>query len=268
MLCRGTERGLLIQKGNWKIYRCSSCGLGVLDPRPSQEEIKHLYTQEYFADQYDPGLNPDEPAFRKRLSLETHRIRFFRGIKKKGHILDIGCGYGYFLAACREKGYEVSGMDISDWAVKYASRRLGLNVVKSTVEKAAHSARSFDVITMWHFLEHTKDPKAMVSKVGEWLKRDGALVVEVPNYEGTDARKTWEEWVGWQLPHHFYHFTPSALEFLLKVCGFHIVRKKTYHSEVVKTSLRRIAVLRPFARLISRMYEGTSIAVVAVPISP
>lgn len=253
----------MIERDPWKIYRCLSCGLGFLDPRPTKEEFVTLYSREYFATQYDEGVEPDSPEFKKWLSLLEHRVRFFKGKKKCGKLLDIGCGNGYFLALCRSKGYEVQGIDVSEWAAKYATQKLGLSITIGQIDDIELPSHYFDIATMWHTLEHTLDPRQVVSKVKNWLKKDGILVIEVPNYEGTDARNYWEDWIGWQFPYHFYHFTPQSLKELLGICGFRVVKTKDFHSETVKEALKRIPVVSIFARLIAKMYSGHSIAVIA-----
>ena len=263
ILCGMRNRQLLIKKDSWQVFRCSECGLGFLDPRPSQDEIEALYRSEYFSDHYDAGLDRDSPQFRKRIRAEKHRIRFIKRAKRSGHLLDIGCGYGYFLAACQKEGYQVNGSDVSEWAAQYAINILGLIVTIGEISTVTFRPHSFDIITMWHFLEHTPDPHLAVRKAKSWLKRDGILVVDVPNYEGTDARHIREKWDGWSLPFHFYHFTPQSLVRLLGMHGFEVIRKKSYHSEVVKEKLRRVPVVSLFARLIAKMYSGTSIAVIS-----
>lgn len=265
ILCGGRDRTPLIEKDSWQLHQCTSCGLGFLDPRPSDEDLKNFYCEEYFARHCDGGVDPDTADFRKRLSLKTSHIRFFRRFKRKGRILDIGCGNGYFLAACRERGYEVQGLDVSEWAGGYARQKLGLPVAIGEMEKVEFTPGSFDVITMWHFLEHTHNPLEAVRRARTWLKEDGILVVEVPNYGGTDARREWQNWVGWSLPYHFYHFTPQSLKRLIERCGLRIVRTKDYHSETVKANLKRFAVLAPFARLIAKVYSGHSLAVASRP---
>ena len=87
--------------------------------------------------------------------------------------------------------------------------------------------------------------------------------MDVPNHQGTDAVKTWSDWVGWSLPYHLYHFTPQTLRGLLGLCGFYVVKTKDYHSDTVKASLKRLPVVGLFARLIAKMYSGHSVAVVA-----
>lgn len=262
ILCNSRDREPIIKKNQWQVYRCASCGLGFLDPRPSKKDLETLYTEKYFADQYDTGIEPDTPEFKRRLSQESHRIRFFSNIKQRGRVLDIGCGNGYFLAACQNRDYDVQGLDISDWAVQYATQKLGLSVKTGEINTVKLPSHSFDIITMWHFLEHTKNPLQTLLEVKNWLKKDGILVIDVPNYESTDALKNWGNWVGWQLPYHLYHFTPQTLKDLVGKCGFRVIKKKDYHSETIKMSLKGIPVVGLFARLIAKMYSGTSIAMV------
>jgi SAM-dependent methyltransferase len=263
ILCGARERELLIERDPWKIYRCTSCGLGVLDPRPTGQELTELYTRDYFTSQYDEGAEPGSPEFKKWLSLLEHRVRFFKPKKANGRLLDIGCGNGYFLALCRSKGYEVQGIDISEWAAKYASETLGLSVRVGRIDDLELPGRHFDIITLWHSLEHTRNPRHAIERAKGWLKANGILVIEVPNYEGRDARRYGEDWIGWQFPFHLFHFTPQSLKGLLAECGFHVVKVKDYHSETVKQALKRVPVVSIFARRIAKFYSGHSIAVLA-----
>jgi len=263
ILCGSRNRELLIEKDPWKIYRCTSCGLGVLDPRPTDEELTELYTRDYFASQYDEGVDLGSPEFKKWLSLLEHRVRFFSSKKAKGRLLDIGCGNGYFLALCRSKAYKVQGIDISEWAATYAIETLGLPVHVGQIDEVELPGRHFDIITLWHSLEHTRDPRYTIERAKGWLKANGILVIEVPNYEGRDARSYGEDWIGWQFPFHFFHFTPASLKRLLAECGFRVIKTKDFHSETVKQALKRIPVVSIFARRIAKFYSGHSIAVLA-----
>jgi ubiquinone/menaquinone biosynthesis C-methylase UbiE len=263
ILCKTSERELLIDKDGWTVYRCPTCGLGFLDPRPSESEIEGLYRSDYFSEQYDGGIDPDSPQYKKRLSGEQHRTKFIKSVKRSGHLLDIGCGYGYFLDASRRKGYTVHGLDVSEWAARYALEKLGISMTIGKIVDVDLPPESFDIITMWHSLEHTPDPHMALKRAKSWLKRDGILAIDVPNYNGTDARYKWEDWVGWQLPYHYWHCTFNSLKQLLYQHGFRILKHKNYHSEVVKENLKRIPIVSLFARLISKLYSGTSVAVIA-----
>lgn len=263
ILCQTRDREKLIEKDNWSVYRCPECGLGFLDPRPSEKEIENLYRSEYFSKRYDSGLDPDSAEYRKRLSGEQHRLKFIKSIKSSGFMLDMGCGYGYFLDAGRKKGYTVQGLDVSRWAAQYAVEKLNLSVATGKIADVIFPEKTFDIITMWHSLEHTPDPRIAVQKAKQWLKPHGILVIDVPNYEGTDAQQTWETWDGWSLPYHYWHFTLQSLKKLLEQYNFMIVKKKDYHSDVVKNRLKKIPILNFFARPIAKFYSGTSIAVIA-----
>ncbi|HOG18401.1 MAG TPA: class I SAM-dependent methyltransferase [Syntrophales bacterium] len=263
MICGETRRALLVEKDGWTVYRCEKCRLGVLDPRPSAEELKSLYAENYFDDQYGRGLAVGSPEMKRRISQEDHRVKFVRRHKKKGKILDIGCGMGYFLFACRIAGYDVEGADISDHAAAYVSKELGIPIRTGGIETLSLPEGSLDVVTMWHFLEHVPRPAEYLESARRWLRSDGLLVIDVPNYLGTDGRKNGTNWVGWQLPFHLYHYTPSSLSALLAAHGFEIVGSKDYHSEYVKNRLKRIPVVGLFARLVAKCYSGTSYAVSA-----
>jgi len=263
ILCGSPRRSLLFCEKKWKVYRCDDCGLGVLDPRPDDKELASLYQQEYFQSQYHHELRIDSPEMKRRLAQEKHRLRFFHKHKKQGKILDIGCGRGYFLLACRNKGYSVEGVDISSYAAAYVSRELGIPVHVGDVMDITLQEKRFDVITMWHALEHATDPNVYIQKARMWLKDDGILVVDVPNYASHDAIKTWKHWVGWQIPYHFYHFTKESQIALLRKHGFYIVRTKHYLSEYLKNKLESYFMPSFIARFIARFYSGNSFAVIA-----
>jgi len=263
MICGDTLRTLLVKRDGWTVYRCEKCGLGVLDPRPGPEELKNLYAENYFDDQYGRGLAMGSPEMKRRISQEDHRVKFVRRYKRTGKILDIGCGMGYFLLACRIAGYDVEGADISDHASAYVSKELGIPIRTGGIETVTFPEASLDVVTMWHFLEHVPRPAEYLESARRWLRSDGVLVIDVPNYLGTDGQKSGAGWVGWQLPFHLYHYTPSSLSDLLAAHGFDIVGSKNYHSEHIKNRLKRIPVVSLFARVIAKFYSGTSYAVAA-----
>ena len=146
ILCRTTEREMLIEKDGWKVHRCPSCGLGFLDPRPSESEIEGLYRSEYFSEQYDGGIEPNSLQYQRRLRGEKHRTKFIQSIKRSGRLLDVGCGYGYFLDACRRRGYTVQGLDVSEWAAQYAIRKLGLALTIGKIDEVSFPSGHFDII--------------------------------------------------------------------------------------------------------------------------
>jgi 2-polyprenyl-3-methyl-5-hydroxy-6-metoxy-1,4-benzoquinol methylase len=263
IICNTSDRSFLIKKGDWIVYKCNSCGLGILDPRPDEKEFSDLYDKNYFESHYDNGLKIGSDEMQRRISQQGHRIRFFRRYKKRGRILDIGCGQGYFLLACQRLGYVVEGMDISDESASYVRNELKIPVATGSIKDTKFQSNSYDVITMWHFLEHVPNPKIYIDKARQWLKNDGFLVVDVPNYEGFDAQADLRNWPNWDLPYHLYHFTARNLTVILEQHGFKIIRTKDYLSEHVKERLERIPISKLLARTIARFFSGHSFAVVA-----
>ena len=263
ILCNSPRRNLLFEQDEWTVYKCADCGLGFLDPRPDQDELQDLYKNDYFSSHYDEGLKVDSLEMKRRISQEDHRIKFFRNLKRHGKVLDIGCGMGYFLYACRKHGYEVEGQDVSGDSASYVRSELKIPVTTGQIEEIDIGDNSMDIITMWHALEHTPDPRKHLKKAWNWLKPDGLLIVDVPNHEGMDAKKMWDKWNGWSLPYHLYHFTPDTLTDMLLQHGFRTVRTKDYHSQYIKEKLEKIPIVNLFARLIAKCYSGHSVAVVA-----
>jgi SAM-dependent methyltransferase len=261
--CGGTERSFLIKIGDWTIYKCSGCGLGVLDPRPDSSELGALYKESYFASHYGDSLAPGSPGMSRRISQEAHRIRFFGKFKRSGRVLDIGCGRGYFLHACSIRGYDVAGHDVSEDAAASVQNALGIPVKAGIMRDELFEPESIDVVTMWHSLEHTADPGKCLDQARKWLRPDGLLVVDVPNHEGTDARRKWDRWEDWDLPYHLYHFTPSSLGDLLVRHGFRVTASKSSHSECVRNRLKKIPLVGILARPVAKFFSGAGYAVIA-----
>jgi len=263
ILCGGAGRVLLMSDGRWTVHKCTGCGLGVLDPRPDPAELGRLYRESYFASHYESVLPRGSEGMLRRLSQERHRVDFLRRHKIAGKVLDVGSGRGYFLEACRLRGYDVVGFDVSDDAAASVRETLGIDVKTGEMREDLFESGSLDVVTMWHALEHTPDPRVPLRLARKWLSADGILVVEVPNHEGTDALKEGRTWKDWDLPYHQYHFTPGSLRGLLFRFGFDVLEEKRYHSEYVKRRIREVPFMGWFARPIAALYSGTGVAVLA-----
>lgn len=263
-VCSGRKRKLLIAVDKWHIEQCQQCSVGILDPMPKSDELKTIYDTEYFRSQYkNLGEPMGSAAFKRRISQQSHRVKFFRRFRRKGTVLDLGCALGYFVFACRQFNYDARGADISGANATYVRNELHLPLDIGPIQELDYPQASFDIITMWHILEHLPDPHDCLQKVKYWLKPDGLIVIDVPNYEGTDAQHAWKDWKGWAVPFHLLHFTPRALYTLLEMHGLQVIRKKNYHSEFVKQRLRKIPLIGLVARPIAKFYSGASFAVVA-----
>lgn len=263
VICGGRLAALLHEDSRWRVIQCECCGLGMLDPRPDAEEMALLYDRAYFDGHYAGELTAGSEALVRRLRQEDHRLRFFKRFKKKGRLLDIGCGRGYFLLAGSEKGYAVEGFDVSNAAAGHIREAFGIPVHVGDIRFFDLPQKSFDIITFWHSLEHALDPAVYVQAANRWLADDGILVIDVPNVEGYDARHYGRNWAHWDLPFHYVHFTPASLRRLLERHGFEVVRQKTYLSDYVKEKLQKRGWPSTVARIVAKCYTGGSLAVIA-----
>ena len=214
--------------GPFRLGQCQQCGLIYLNPRPTGEEMGRYYPPDY-----EPYAQDVERAKGFLSSLDyrygiAKRCRIVTKRKKPGRILDVGCGVGHFLNGMKLRGWQAFGIEVSEGAAAYARERFGLEVLVGELEEAELPAAYFDAITLWHVLEHLRDPLATLKEINRLLQDDGLLVFAIPNWESVDARLFGEFWVGLDMPRHLYVFPRPALEELLVEAGFKIVETECF----------------------------------------
>ena len=225
LLCVGKDRLHGID-GVFQLVRCRHCGLVYLSPRPTREEMGRYYPNEYRAYK---GVNG--PGLLARL---VHRwgvekkCQAITNLRERGEILDVGCATGQFLKAMKEKGWAVQGVEVNENAVMYARERLGLDVSAGELEEAGFPDKHFDVVTMWHVLEHLHDPVGTLMEVRRVLKDEGLLIVSVPNIKSIEACIFGEFWAGLDIPRHLYVFSPETLGGILRRAGFKVIRRCSF----------------------------------------
>jgi len=215
--CRITNRG----KKFFKIAKCRRCGFVYLNPRPEKEEIKKYYPPWYHSRPQATVTDVTKTKlwgipWREAMKNKAEPILRY---KKKGRILDIGCGDGSLLKFLKESGWQTYGVEFQDSSSLYARDILGLNVFPGRFDEANYPENSFDVITLFHVLEHLPNPSGTLKKARLLLRKDGFLFIEVPNFHSFEAKIFRSRWVGISAPLHLYHFTPRTLPMMLKSCG-------------------------------------------------
>jgi SAM-dependent methyltransferase len=142
--------------------------------------------------------------------------------------LDIGCGDGAFLQSLKSRGWDVYGTETSAAACAIA-RTKGISVHEGELASADFPDRFFDVITLWHVLEHIPDPVAELDRIRRMLRDDGSLVIEVPNSDSPTLQFCGGQWYGLDVPRHLQHFSPSTLQHLLDSTGFLTKKCQSVH---------------------------------------
>ena len=209
-----------LSQEDFEIYQCEHCGLLFTEPRPEPSVIgKYYQSEEYYSHQQNKkGLVPRIYEFVKSFNIKNKAGMAIQGLPK-GKLLDIGCGVGDFLCQVKHQGWEVTGIEPSDQAKDIAEKRLGIRPLAPEDSVTLPSA-SFDVITLWHVLEHVDDLKFQTSEITRLLKPGGRLVIALPNFQSFDCQYYKDKWAAWDVPRHLNHFSPETLKSIWVSLGF------------------------------------------------
>jgi SAM-dependent methyltransferase len=203
---------------NLGYVRCPACDL-VFVPSSSFERLRELYHDDYFED-YGMEGGYDDNADQRRQEAQV-RVRWLRSAgPPTGRLLEVGCASGWFLAEARAVGYEVVGIEPAQDMAEAARRRSGAVVHAAMLEDADLAPASFDVAAAFHVLEHLADPRALLEQLRAALRPGGVLVLELPNIASLRAEREGEDWYGMEPAHHVGHYSPRALDALLRAAGY------------------------------------------------
>lgn len=214
-------------RGRFQVVRCLRCGLMRTNPRPTPDTIGAYYPSDYGPYRSAPSLPKVKPSTWHR-RLRTRLNRFLgKDVRRlpdvaPGHLVEIGCASGAYLAEMRAQGWSVEGIEFSDEAAQTA-RALGLTVQTASLETARPPQRTADVLAAWMVLEHLHEPLEALKKIRPWVRPGGWLVAAVPDAGAMERRWFGEFWYGLHLPAHLYHYTPRTLGKLLDSAGWELV---------------------------------------------
>jgi 2-polyprenyl-3-methyl-5-hydroxy-6-metoxy-1,4-benzoquinol methylase len=183
-------------------------------PQPALKDVGAYYESENYISHTDDkkGLVASLYQIVKNYSLKK-KVRLVTKLSDgEGKLLDIGAGTGDFLVTAKKKGWQVSGVEVSKNARKRAAQK------KVSLEDSVDTFKGekFDVITMWHVLEHISNYQEVLSKCHELLVEEGVLIVAVPNYKSYDANYYKKYWAAYDVPRHLWHFSKTSLPKVLK----------------------------------------------------
>lgn len=224
-----------VPQSDAKYIQCRECGLIYVDPFPQVSTLKTHYDTVYYPALYQGrGGKASWGAF-------WYRVPYFdRFFPKPGKLLEVGAGGGDFLALMRERGWGVTGVEISQHAVDAARTNFNLELVCGTIDDIPKPLELFDAIAFYHVLEHVSDPNDVLKKARSLLKPNGYLIIELPHPTGVDAHISKEllsSIVDW--PNHLYLFPPRTARMMLRAAGFHIALFDPSFSFVLFKLLRR-----------------------------
>jgi SAM-dependent methyltransferase len=206
---------------------CHNCRLHVTSPVPLDDELTRFYPSSY----YGSGRRFNPIVEWLLNNLYAYRARQIESRHSPGKVLDIGCGRGLLLSKLRERGWQPRGTELSEEAATYARDRLGLPVTTEALQDCNFAGEEFDLVILWHVLEHVAAPRAMLNEVSRILKPGGILLVAVPNFGSWESRRSGRGWFHLDVPRHLTHFTSRTLQGALEASGLSLLSTNFFSSE-------------------------------------
>jgi SAM-dependent methyltransferase len=227
------------------VVKCRACGLTYTNPRPSADDIARFYPSNYKPhrrprklEQARPRTHPLEKLLGRPCS-ERRGVLPWPGV---GRLLDFGCGGGSFLKRMADQGWDVVGLDAAVGAVRTVQEDLRLKAMVGSLPHPDLRPCSFEVITMWHSLEHVHDPVGVLREAYRLLIPGGRLVIACPNIDSWAFRRFGPDWFGLDLPRHLTHFTPVTLSLAVQSAGLRVMNIRTIrHSDWLRSSAKLAA---------------------------
>jgi SAM-dependent methyltransferase len=226
------------------LVQCNRCGLVFQEFARTLEELDDAQ-QDAYGQPQRRFTAPIELGVRLFCGARVRLAR--RHLPPGGRVLEVGCGRGLFLRMLHERGYEVRGTELSAATAANADPDMPVDV--GELRPGMYDPRSFDLICIWHVLEHMRRPDVALHAAWEALVPGGALLMAVPNFASVQSRLGGELWFPLDLPRHIFHFTPNTLERLLRDSGFVLERCRTGQWEMdpfglLQTALNRMGLRR------------------------
>ena len=208
----------------YHLCSCSKCGVVHTYPEPSKDELNQAYNCDYYGGPESKFAYLIERWTRLNAMICAKRI--LKQTNKPGlplRILDIGCGRGSLLDAFSCLGHEVAGVERAGSPFSSTSYQIYSDIAELNTQSA-----SYNIIILWHALEHLSNPMVALEEASKFLDESGSLFISVPNFASIQARLFKNHWFHLDLPRHLFHFQYNSLCCLLHILDFKIIRKSTF----------------------------------------
>jgi len=216
-ICGRSGSNPLHREGSFQMVKCASCQFIFLNPRPTVESLHSFYQQ--YLPEGESSIESWEKMMKPVFDRAANLLKHFR---EEGRLLDVGSGFGFFLAEMKDRGWEAVGVEISRKAMDYARNILGLTIHPGPMEDAGFPDNHFDAVTGFYVIEHLSHPMAFLKECHRILKPGGLLLLRYPH---TTPIKSLLSLLRirnrlYDLPAHLSDFSPGIIQQCLERTGF------------------------------------------------
>ena len=221
----------LVTGEKFKVYLDENKIIGKTIPFPKKEEMRKYYNSEEY---YPHSLNKRNLFgllySKTRKYMQRKKLTWMKGfLKHNSNVLDYGCGSGSFVRYLRAKSINAYGYDPN----------IKLNTLcefNYITDKDTWKNKKYDIIFLWHVLEHIHNPFLLIENLKENLNKNGEIFVAIPNYKSHDSKYYGKYWAGYDLPRHLWHFTRESIYQIAKKTNFKIKKEKLLYLDSIYVS--------------------------------
>jgi len=209
---------------HFTIIKCTNCGLMITVPQPKPSDIGKYYKSSQYVSHATKNSGIESYIYNliRKITLLS-KTSLIKKYASGNRLLDLGCATGVFLDHSQKYGYNVQGIEPDENAREYACQKFGISV-HDTSYLPHLSPKSFDIITMWHVLEHVGDLNERMDHVNKLLTDEGTVFIALPNPSSYDAQFYKKFWAAYDVPRHLYHFTQDSFTRLMYKHSLRIVK--------------------------------------------
>ena len=204
----------------FELYKDENLDMLITTPKPKPEDLGRYYESDDYISHTDGKRSVFEKMYHfiKNIAL-NNKIKLINSLSEnKGNLLDVGAGTGDFLLRAKQDNWNTTGAEPSEKARDIAAKK-DISLFENT---AALENNSFDVITMWHVLEHVSDLDFQIKELKRLLKPNGHIIIAVPNFNSYDAKYYGAFWAAFDVPRHLWHFSKTAIKKLFENENMHL----------------------------------------------
>lgn len=264
-LCGSEKTGLFLEtkdysisKESFVLQRCQDCTFVFTVGVPDENDADIYYESDSYISHSDTKKGPVNYVYHfvRDLMLVRKRRLIMKLLKGSGSLLDIGTGTGYFLHIMQKAGFTVSGMEKNRRARQFTLDHFDIHCYTPEDFMTLAAVEEFDVVTMWHVLEHLYEPDQYLEKIKNVLKNSGFLIIALPNVDSYDAKHYQQYWAGYDVPRHLWHYSPETFKKFAKNNGFRVLRLKRLPFDSFYISLLSEQYKRQKAGWIPGLFHG------------